>query len=137
MGICRRSTVTCASRSIHDILSYLATSAPRLIHNHFSRALSQEYYEYNEACFHCSGDPTVAFFVLGVVLALVLLLAFVLVRYREKIKSTSGVGSTVKILLAFCQIIWSMQEVFDLKFPPAFKWFVRYVMSWFSLQFLK
>ena len=73
---------------------------------------------------------------LGVVLALVLLLAFVLFRYREKIKSTSGAGSTLKILLAFSQIVWSMQEVFDLKFPPAFKWFVRYVMSWFSLQFL-
>ena len=102
----------------------------------FPVLLSQNYYEYNEACFHCSEDPTVAFFVLGVVLALALLLAFVLFRYREQIKSTSGVGSTVKILLAFCQIVWSMQEVFDLKFPPAFKWFVRYVMSWFSLQFL-
>ena len=97
---------------------------------------SEDYYEYNEACFHCSGDPTVAFYVLGVVLALAVLVVLVLYKYREKIKSTSGVGSTLKILLAFSQIVWSMQEVFDLKFPPVFKWFVRYVMSWFSLQFL-
>ena len=103
---------------------------------------SENFYAYGDFCLSCEEDPSTAIWVL-VVLIVVILGGAGLLWWRHKRgkgtgneKSNRSSQSALKIILAFCIILYSMEHVFNLVYPSAFEDFVNSVIIWLSLNFL-
>lgn len=112
------------------------------------------FYLWQDACYSCDGEQSTTIWVLVLIIVVIGIFGFcgwwwraTLINKTKDIQETieskiqkfaygAKVQSTVKILIAFTQIILGMEAVFNLNYPSVFADFVDTIFTWLSLSFI-
>ena len=109
---------------------------------------SSGYYSFGDSCYSCSDDASIAIwaFLSLFLLAFIAIGLSVLVwRLKSNMKDSDNndetqfsarTASMIKILLAFCIIVYGMEGVFAFDWPVGFQSLINNVISWLSLNLM-